>query len=189
MGNTLDPFGAFVDRAATSSGVPSQGPLAGLRLGVKDNIAVAGLKWTAGLPLFADRIAEHDAPCVAALRAAGAEVVGTVATDSAGFGMMTPGVINPLAADRTVGGSSGGSAAAVAAKLADIALGTDTAGSVRVPAACCGLYGLKPTCGRISLDGVTPLSRSFDHVGILAADLNVLARTTDVLLAGRGGGT
>src|SRR5262245_13213155 len=183
MGNTLDPFGAFVDRAATSSGVPSQGPLAGLRLGVKDNIAVAGLKWTAGLPLFSARMAEHDASCVAALRAAGAEITGTLATDSAGFGMMTPGVINPLAADRTAGGSSGGSAAAVAAGLVDIALGTDTAGSVRVPAACCGLYGLKPTYGRISLDGVTPLSRSFDHVGVLAADIDALERTARVLLA------
>ena len=176
----LDRWGAFVDRvAAPEIGV---GPLSGLRLAVKDNIAVAGLKWTAGLPLFADRVATSDARCVATLRAAGATISGTVATDAAGFGMMTPGVTNPLATDRTAGGSSGGSAAAVAAGLADIALGTDTAGSVRVPAACCGLYGLKPTFGRIPVDGVTPLSHTFDHIGILAADLDLLARTARAML-------
>lgn len=176
----LDPWGAFVDRVATP--VAGEGPLSGLRLAVKDNIAVAGLKWTAGLPLFADRVATSDAACVATLRAAGATISGTVATDAAGFGMMTPGVINPLASDRTAGGSSGGSAAAVAAGLADIGLGTDTAGSVRVPAACCGLYGLKPTYGRISVDGVTPLSHTFDHIGILAAELDVLARAAPAML-------
>ena len=112
----LDPWGAFVDRAAPPA--EGDGPLAGLRLAIKDNIAVAGLKWTAGLPLFADRIATSDAACVANLRAAGARIVGTTTTDAAGFGMMTPGVVNPIAPDRTAGGSSGGSAAAVAAGLA-----------------------------------------------------------------------
>jgi Asp-tRNA(Asn)/Glu-tRNA(Gln) amidotransferase A subunit family amidase len=175
-----DRWGAFVDRVAKP--VSGNGPLAGLRLAVKDNIAVAGAKWTAGLPLLADRVAEQDAACVAVLRAAGACVVGTTATDAAGFGMMTPGVVNPLAPDRTAGGSSGGSAAAVAAGLADIALGTDTAGSVRVPAACCGLFGLKPTFGRVSVEGVTPLSHSFDHVGILSADMPGLERSLDALV-------
>jgi Asp-tRNA(Asn)/Glu-tRNA(Gln) amidotransferase A subunit family amidase len=178
-----DRWGAFVDRLASPA--RGEGPLAGLRLAVKDNIAVAGAKWTAGLPLLADRVAERDAACVAVLRAAGACVVGTTATDAAGFGMMTPGVVNPLAPDRTAGGSSGGSAAAVAAGLADIALGTDTAGSVRVPAACCGLYGLKPTFGRVSVEGVTPLAHSFDHVGVLAASLDVLDRALDALLPGQ----
>lgn len=182
----LDAWGALVDRPTPTAGALSNGslvgPLAGLRLAVKDNIAVAGLKWTAGLPLFAERIAKRDAACVVSLRIAGVEIVGTATTDSAGFGMMTPGVVNPLATGRSVGGSSGGSAAAVAAGLADLALGTDTAGSVRVPAACCGLFGLKPTYGRISVDGVTPLSDTFDHVGILAADLDPLERATRVLL-------
>lgn len=181
----LDPFNAFVDRTGAPSG--GSGPLAGMRLAVKDNIAVAGHRWTAGLPLHAERIAVTDAPCVAALRAAGAAIAGTVATDAAGFGMMTPGVINPLAAGRTCGGSSGGSAAAVAGGLADLALGTDTAGSVRVPAACCGIYGLKPTFGRVSVEGVTPLSASFDHVGLLAADLDILERATRVLLPASSG--
>lgn len=180
MSAPLDAWGAFIERAA-GGGQPS-GPLAGLRLAVKDNIAVAGLKWTAGVPLLAERRATSDAPCVARLRAAGAEVVGVVATDAAGFGMTTPGVTNPVDASRTVGGSSGGSAAAVAANLADIALGTDTAGSVRVPAACCGLWGFKPRRGRVSTDGVTPLSTTFDHVGLLARDLDTLARASAVLL-------
>jgi Asp-tRNA(Asn)/Glu-tRNA(Gln) amidotransferase A subunit family amidase len=179
-GASHDPFGAFVERV--SEGPARAGPLAGLLLAVKDNIAVEGLKWTAGLPLLADRRASGDAPCVATLRAAGAAIVGVTATDAAGFGMMTPGVVNPLDDRLTAGGSSGGSAAAVAAGLADIALGTDTAGSVRVPAACCGLYGFKPRFGRIDTSGITPLSASFDHVGLIAARLDVLTRAACVLL-------
>ena len=101
-----EPLGAFVDRVRSPAG--GEGPLAGVRLAVKDNIAVEGLKWTAGLPLYANRIAERDAACVAILRRAGATIVGTTVTDSAGFGMMTPGVGNPIAPGRTAGGSSGG---------------------------------------------------------------------------------
>lgn len=176
----LDPYGAFVDRVGNPVG--GDGPLAGLRGAVKDNIAVAGSKWTCGLPLLVDRIAQSDAASVAVLRAAGAAIAGTTATDAAGFGMMTPGVINPLAADHTAGGSSGGSAAAVAGGLVDFALGTDTGGSVRVPAACCGVFGLKPTFGRVSVEGVTPLSTSFDHVGAIAANIDILERVARVLL-------
>lgn len=182
----FDPWGAFVDRARDVGDEPRTGALAGVRVAVKDNIAVGGLKWTAGLPLLVDRVAAADAPVVEALREAGARIVGTVTTDSAGFGMMTPGVVNPLARDRTVGGSSGGSAAALAAGLADVALGTDTAGSVRVPAACCGLWGLKPSFGRVPTDGVTPLSFTFDHVGLLATGLAGLSRAFDVVSAGEG---
>ena len=93
----LDRWGAFVDCALSDAGGDASGPLADVRIAVKDNIAVAGCKWTAGLPLLADRLARDDASCVAALRAAGAFIVGTTATDAAGFGMMTPGVVNPLA--------------------------------------------------------------------------------------------
>lgn len=175
-----DQWGAFVDRSGVAA--LHEGLLSGLSVAVKDNIAVGGLAWTAGLPLLGERVAERDASSVATLRMAGAVIAGTVATDAAGFGMMTPGVVNPLDASRTTGGSSGGSAAAVAGGLADAALGTDTAGSVRVPAACCGLLGLKPTFGRIALDGVTPLSVTFDHVGILAGDLDVMRRVAAVLL-------
>ena len=180
----LDEWGAFVERVAQDGAADTcSGPLAGVRLAVKDNIAVAGLKWTAGLPLHAQRRATSDADSVATLRAAGARIVGVVATDAAGFGMTTPGVSNPLDKSLTVGGSSGGSAAAVAAGLADVALGTDTAGSVRVPAACCGLWGFKPRRGRVSTRGVTPLSQTFDHVGLLARDLDVMSRAASVLLA------
>ncbi|MGE3784814.1 MAG: amidase [Alphaproteobacteria bacterium] len=180
MTDRTDRWGAFVEYAPQpASGV---GRLAGIRVAVKDNIAAKGLKWTAGLPLLQDRRAGEDAACVAAVRSAGGEIVGVTATDAAGFGMMTPGVVNPLDDRLSAGGSSGGSAAAVAAGLADVALGTDTAGSIRVPAACCGVYGFKPGFGRVSTAGVTPLSASFDHVGVIAARLDVLTRAVGVLL-------
>ena len=92
-------------------------------------------------------------------------------SDAAGFGVVTPDVKNPVWPDRIAGGSSGGSAAAVAAGLADIGLGTDTGGSTRIPAACCGLFGFKPSHGRIPLDGVWPLAPSFDVVGWMTRDL------------------
>src|SRR6266852_3979359 len=167
---SVDRFGAFV--AFTPDAPAGAGPLAGLRVAVKDNIAVAGLPFTAG----------HDAPAVRQLRDAGARIVGVTRTDAGGFGVTTPVVKNPAAPGRTVGGSSGGSAAAVAAGLADVALGTDTGGSVRIPAACTGLVGFKPTCGRISIEGTWPLSPSLDHIGVIGRGLESVARTADVLL-------
>jgi hypothetical protein len=130
--------------------------------------------FTAGHPLFADRVSDADASCVQRLRAAGARIVGMTRTDAGGFGVSTPEVENPIAPGRTVGGSSGGSAAAVAAGLADAALGTDTGGSVRIPAACTGLIGLKPTRGRIATDGLWPLAPSLDHVGVIGRDLDTI---------------
>jgi aspartyl-tRNA(Asn)/glutamyl-tRNA(Gln) amidotransferase subunit A len=180
-GDAADRFGAFVAIAADAPA--GAGPLSALRVAVKDNIAVAGLPFTAGHPLFADRIAETDASAVRRLRAAGARIVGVTRTDAGGFGVTTPEVGNPAAPGCTVGGSSGGSAAAVAAGLADVALGTDTGGSVRIPAACTGLLGFKPTQGRIATDGVWPLSPSLDHVGVIGRDLDSVARTADALLA------
>ncbi|MGE3709868.1 MAG: amidase family protein, partial [Hyphomicrobiaceae bacterium] len=180
-----DPFHAFVERvrdAADALDGAGGGPLAGLRLAVKDNIAVKGLKWTAGVPLFDERRARETASCVLALQRAGARVVGVTATDAAGFGMMTPGVVNPRWPKLAAGGSSGGSAAAVAGGFADLALGTDTGGSVRVPAACCGLYGFKPTYGRVGVDGVVALSRSLDHVGLIGADVAILVQASSILL-------
>src|SRR6266852_3751861 len=167
---SVDRFGAFV--AFTPDAPAGAGPLAGLRVAVKDNIAVAGLPFTAG----------HDAPAVRQLRDAGARIVGVTRTDAGGFGVSTPVVKNPAAPGRTVGGSSGGSAAAVAAGLADVALGTDTGGSVRIPAACTGLIGFKPTRGRIATDGVWPLAPSLDHIGVIGRDLDIVARTTEALL-------
>ena len=158
------------------------GPLRGMRLCVKDNIEVDGQPFGAGHPLFADRRGRRTAPAVRRLLDAGATLAGMTRTDSGGFGMTTPGVGNPWLPGRSVGGSSGGSAAAVVAGLADIGLGTDTGGSIRVPAACTGLFGFKPTYGSVPVEGVWPLAPPFDHVGLLARDLDTIARAAAVLL-------
>lgn len=175
-----DRFGAFLSRCPDAAA--KTGPLAGLRLAVKDNIAVKGQPFTAGLPLFEDRIASTDAAAVNSLLQAGASFVGMTRTDAAGFGVTTPGVVNPLLPKRIAGGSSGGAAVAVAANLADIGLGTDTGGSVRIPAACCGILGFKPTHGRISIQGVFPLAPSLDTVGLMARELAPVERAAAVLL-------
>jgi amidase len=154
-------------------------PAAGLvRVAVKDAIDVAGVITTAGCVAVRDRAtpARTDALCLAGARTAGVFIVGkTTLTelcvspvgDNAVFG--TP--VNPVAADRIPGGSSSGSAVAVAAGEADVGLGTDTGGSVRIPAACCGIVGLKTTWGRVPTTGVWPLAPSLDTVGPLARDV------------------
>ena len=132
------------------------GPLHGIPVGLKDIIDAAGLKTTAGARGFADRMPREDAPCVARLRAAGAVILGKLQTTEFAFG--DPAVTrNPWDASRTPGGSSSGSAAAVAARMIPAALGSQTVGSVLRPAAFCGVVGLKPTYGRISRRGVVPL--------------------------------
>ncbi len=142
----------------------------GFRLAVKDNIDVAGLPTTAGLQAWRNRIAAHDAPIVAKLRAAGAQIVGKTLMDEAAFGALGDNpwygrVHNPARHGYTCGGSSAGSAAAIAAGLADLALGTDTLGSVRIPASYCGVVGYVPTAGRFDMAGVVPLAPSFDRIG------------------------
>ena len=148
------------------------------RVAVKDAIDMVGVPTTAGCVAVRDSAvaASADAACLAGIRAAGVPVVGkTTLTElclsptgiNDPFG--TP--LNPVAADRVPGGSSSGSAVAVATGEADIALGTDTGGSVRIPAACCGIVGLKTTWGRVPLDGVWPLAGSLDTVGPLARDV------------------
>ena len=159
-------------------------PLAGLTFAVKDNIDVAGLVTTAGCPAFG-RVAAVDAPVVAALRAAGAIVVGKTNMDQFAtglVGMRSPYGICPNAhwAGLVAGGSSAGSAVAVARGLVAFALGTDTAGSGRVPAACNGIVGLKPTRGRVSNSGVVPACRSLDCVSLLASDVDLAAFTTAI---------
>lgn len=163
-------------------------PLDGQPVAVKANIAVEGLPWHGGIGAYRDRIAEEDATCVARLREAGAVVLGLLNLSEGAFGgsMENPWfgrTGNPWALDHTPGTSSGGSAAAVAAGLCAAALGTDTLGSVRVPAALTGVYGHKPTAGLIPTDGVVALSWTLDHVGVLGRSVEDCA----ALLAGASG--
>ncbi len=162
-------------------------PLAGLTLAVKDNIDVGGLPTTAACPRYAYR-AEHSAPAVARLLAAGAVVLGKTNLDQFATGLV--GTRSPHGAvrdarrlDYVSGGSSSGSAVAVALGIADIGLGTDTAGSVRVPAAFQGLVGIKPTIGLVPSDGVVPANRSLDCVGVLTRELGLGRRVLDLLTA------
>jgi amidase len=149
-----------------------------VRLAVKDLIDVAGIPTTAGSRALAETAgpAEADAPCLAGARAARAAIVGKVNLHELAFGASgvnhyfgTP--VNPLDPDRVPGGSSSGSAVAVADDDADIAYGSDTGGSIRIPSAFCGVTGLKTTHGRIRLDGVWPLAPSLDTVGPMARDV------------------
>jgi Asp-tRNA(Asn)/Glu-tRNA(Gln) amidotransferase A subunit family amidase len=174
-------WGAFVAFARPDA-VATPGPLADMRIAVKDNIAVAGLPFTAGVPMFRHRVATRDAVAVSLLRAAGASIVGVTRTDAGGLGVVTPEVTNPIAPDAIVGGSSGGSAAAVAGGYAEIGLGTDTGGSVRIPAACCRLFGFKPSHGRVPGTDVWPLARELEDIGVMATRLSTLVAAAHVLL-------
>jgi Asp-tRNA(Asn)/Glu-tRNA(Gln) amidotransferase A subunit family amidase len=163
------------------------GPLHGVPVAVKDLIDVAGAVTAAGSPKLAGNVAGRDAEVVTRLRAAGAVVVGKTRTHEFAYGVVTPGTANPWDPGRIAGGSSGGSAAAVAAGLVPGAVGSDTAGSIRIPAACCGVVGLKPTWGRVPATGVWPLSWSCDHVGPIAATVADVA-LLDQALAGAAPG-
>lgn len=151
----------------------------GLSWAAKSNIAVKGLPWTAGCAAYRDRIADKDADVIARIREGGGTILGTVNMHEGALGATTDNEAygrthNPWQKGFTPGGSSGGSGAAVAAGLCDVALGTDTMGSVRIPAAYCGVQGHKPTTGLVSEDGVVPLSTTLDHVGPLARDVETL---------------
>jgi Asp-tRNA(Asn)/Glu-tRNA(Gln) amidotransferase A subunit family amidase len=161
----------------------SLGPLDGIPIAIKDLIDTTPAVCKAGLQHLSNYRPTNDARVVAHLRNAGAVVLGVTETDPGAFSTETPQVTNPLSPERTVGGSSGGAAAAVAAGLAVAAIGTDTGGSIRIPAACCSIYGFKPTWGRVDDTGVRPLARSLDHVGPLAlnvCDLQILQSTIDI---------
>ncbi|MGE3360917.1 MAG: amidase family protein [Acidimicrobiia bacterium] len=185
--------GPFVD-ATVVVGPTAPGPLDGVRVAVKDLYDIAGAVTGGGCPAWSAGRAPaiRHADAVARLLAAGATVVGKTHTDELAAGMFgtnphlgTP--INPRSPERVPGGSSSGSAAAVAAGLAELGLGSDTGGSVRVPAAFCGLYGLRPTHGRVDSAGLVPMARGFDTVGWLAAAPAVaLAAGTVLLGAGCG---
>lgn len=156
-------------------------PLAGMPVVVKDLIDTPPATCRGGLDLFSDWRPASPAESVRRLQAAGAIVIGVGHTDNAGFGVRTAQVRNPKFPGRTVGGSSGGSAAAVAAGWVPAALGTDTGGSIRIPAACCGVAGFKPTWGRVPVEGVRTLVASLDHVGPIAVDVATLRRIQQVL--------
>ena len=149
------------------------GPLAGWRVGVKDNIGVAGVRSTCGSAFFADHVAPADAEVVTRLRVAGAGITATLNMAEFALGVTSQnsvhgGVVNPWDPGRIPGGSSGGSGAAVAAGLVDAALGTDTGGSVRLPASMCGVTGLRPTYRAVPDDGVFPCCPETDATGPLA---------------------
>lgn len=173
---TIDAGGARDQARAAEEAVrrgEELGPLHGVPLGVKDMFDTAGLRTTYGSPLAADHVPSRDATAVARLRQAGAVILGKHATHEYAWGGRTDSAVfgpthNPHRRGHIPGGSSGGSAASVVAGSSLGSIGTDTAGSVRIPAALSGCVGFKPTRGRVSLAGVLPLAPSLDHVGTLA---------------------
>ena len=155
--------------------LPEKAP-AGIPLAVKDLFDTAGLFTTYGSPLFAEHVPAVTSRAVAGLEAAGYGNVGKTNLHEFAYGTTSEnphfGVVpNPIAPGRVAGGSSGGNAAALVLGAADLALGTDSGGSIRIPAACCGIVGFKPTYGLVSLDGCFPLAPSFDHAGPMARDV------------------
>jgi aspartyl-tRNA(Asn)/glutamyl-tRNA(Gln) amidotransferase subunit A len=162
------------------------GPLHGIPIGLKDLIDTAGIRTTAGSALFKERVPTEDAEVVRRLRAGGAIILGKQNLHEFAYGGSSMisyfgPVHNPWDTTRIAGGSSGGTAASVAADLGFASVGTDTAGSIRLPAAYCGIVGLKATYGRVSARGVVPLSTSYDHVGPLANSVYDAALMLQVL--------
>jgi aspartyl-tRNA(Asn)/glutamyl-tRNA(Gln) amidotransferase subunit A len=166
-----------------------ESPPAGVRLAVKDLFDTEGVRTTYGSAIFRDHVPQRTAAAVKRLQTAGYAMVGKANLHEFAWGITSENphfgtVPNPLAEGRIAGGSSGGCAAALAAGLADAALGTDTGGSVRIPAACCGVVGFKPTFGLVPADGCFPLSPSFDHVGPMARDVAACERMLAALVPG-----
>ena len=165
--------GVFITETAPAAG--------GATLAIKDLFDTAGVRTTYGSAVFADHVPDTTATAVARLEAAGYTSVGKANLHEFAWGITSENphygaVPNPIAPGRIAGGSSGGSAAALAAGLADAALGTDSAGSIRIPAACCGITGFKPTHGLVPIDGCFPLAKSFDHAGPMARDVDGCVR-------------
>ncbi len=164
-------------------------PADGISLAVKDLFDTAGLVTTYGSIIFAQHLPERTAEAVAALEAAGYANVGKTNLHEFAYGISSQNphfgtVPNPVAPGRLAGGSSGGSAAALAAGLADVALGTDSGGSIRIPAAWCGVVGFKPSHGLVPLDGCFPLAPSFDHAGPMARSVADCASMLTTLVPG-----
>jgi aspartyl-tRNA(Asn)/glutamyl-tRNA(Gln) amidotransferase subunit A len=175
------PAGIFLAR-------PEQ-PAEGIRLAVKDLFDTAGLTTTYGSAIFADHVPSATAAAVERLEASSYANVGKTNLHEFAYGTTSENphfgtVPNPISPGRIAGGSSGGSAAALAAGLAEAALGSDTGGSIRIPAACCGIVGFKPTWGLVSLDGCFPLAPSLDHGGPMAPSVEGCTAMLDALAPG-----
>jgi amidase len=184
----LDPLGAFINEDIRIPGA-APGPLRGLTFAAKDNFDIEGHVTGAGNPdwLRTHEVAASTAPAVQMLLDAGGALVGRTIMDELAFSLNGENIhygtpLNPAAPNRIPGGSSSGSASATAGRLVDFALGTDTSGSVRVPASYCGLFGIRTTHGAISTEGVVPLAPSFDTVGWFARETDLLYRIGEVLL-------
>jgi aspartyl-tRNA(Asn)/glutamyl-tRNA(Gln) amidotransferase subunit A len=181
VGNETVPEGIFLAR-------PEQ-PVPGIPLAVKDLFDTAGIVTTYGSIVFADHVPQQTAAVVRQLEHAGYANVGKTNLHEFAYGVTSQNphfgtVPNPIAPGRVAGGSSGGSAAALAAGLADAALGTDSGGSIRIPAAFCGLVGFKPTYGLVPLDGCYPLAPSFDHAGPMGRDVATCSQMLQALAPG-----
>lgn len=176
---------AALARAAEADNVAAEGrrlgPLHGMTMTLKDNIATAGMRTTSGAKFFADHVPNEDADVVRRLRSAGAILIGKANMQELAFGVVTTNPVfgqcrNPWNPAHIPGGTSGGSGASVAAEMCNGSLGTDTGGSVRIPAAMTGVVGLRPTHGRISIRGVTPASVANDTIGPMARKVPDVAR-------------
>jgi aspartyl-tRNA(Asn)/glutamyl-tRNA(Gln) amidotransferase subunit A len=179
-----DRYNAFI---TTCRQAPfADGPLAGTAVAVKDNISTAGIQTTCGSRILEGYIPPYDAYVVELLRSSGAAIVGKTNMDEFGMGSTTETSAfgptrNPVDPGRVPGGSSGGSAAAVAAGLVPMALGTDTGGSIRCPAAFCGIAGLKPTYGRVSRYGLIAYANSLEQIGPMARTVEDVSRLMSVI--------
>ena len=193
QGPPNDPLGAFCRENHAALHGAGEGPLAGLTFAAKDVFDIAGSRTGFGNPAWLESHppAASTAPAVQSLLDAGADMLGKTLTDEITYSLSgqnahygTP--VNPAAPGRIPGGSSSGSASAVAGGLVDFALGTDCGGSVRLPASYCGVLGIRPSHGRVSLEGVAPFTWSFDVAGWFARDAGVLAKVGATLLGDDG---
>ena len=189
MTGTRDRLNAFLDQPQVAVPSAQSGRLEGLKLGVKDIFDVAGYKTGCGNPdkTAEAKIAERTMPAVQMLLDQGARFAGKTQTDELAFALMGINThfsspVNSAAPDRVTGGSSSGSAAAVAGKLAHVAVGSDTGGSIRAPASFCGLIGLRTTHARISLEGAMPMAQSLDTFGWFAEDIETYEAVGRILL-------